>query len=77
MVRDFGGMKMQIRELIKDLKIRNRLNDYPCSDLLHNALRFIRKGSPNVAYGEICCAIIRSGGELTEEEREYLKEKVV
>lgn len=68
---------MPIKKLITEMKRIKSLNDYPCSDLLHNALRFIRKGSPNVAYGEICCAIIRSGGELTEEEREYLKEMVV
>lgn len=38
--------------------IENRLlNDYPCSDYLHNALRFLRQGNIDVAYD----VIIRSG----------------
>ena len=41
---------------------------YPCSVFLHNALRFISQNKSGVAYEEICHAIIRSGGELTEEE---------
>ena len=46
-------------------------NDYPCSDYLHNALHFISQGKIDAAYDEICHAIIRSGGKLTEEEQEF------
>ena len=45
----------------------------PCSDYLHNALRFIEQGNADVAYDEICYAIIKSGGKLTESEEEYRK----
>ena len=58
--------------------IKNRLlNDYPCSDYLHNALRFLREGNVDAAYDEICHAIIRSGGKLTEEEQEFRKPKFI
>ena len=55
-------------------RINNLLNSYPCSDYLHNALRFIADGKPHVAYDEICHAIIRSGGELKLWEQEYRRE---
>ena len=44
------------------------LSRYPCSAFLHNALSFISQNKPEVAYEEICYAIKRSGGVLTEEE---------
>ena len=57
------------------IKRQNALiNAYPCSDYLHNALRLIAYDKPQVAYEEICWAIRRSGGELTEEEQQYLSE---
>lgn len=52
-------------------KLKNRYSEYPCDMFLHNALRFIQNGKSEVAYEEICWAIIKSGGELTEEERKY------
>ena len=52
-------------------KKKNILNEYPCSDYLHNALHFLRQGKVDVAYDEICWAITKSGGELTEEESEF------
>lgn len=61
---------IEIRTL--ELMERNKaekLGNYPCSVYLHNALRFISEGKPQVAYDEICHAIIRSDGVLTEEER--------
>ena len=66
-------------KLTKLLEIRTNdelLSRYPCSVYLHNALRFISEGKPQVAYDEICHAIIRSGGSLTEqEERDRHKEE--
>lgn len=57
------------REKKKKVLTESRLAEYPCDYLLHNALRFINDGKPQVAYSEICYAIIKSGGELYEEER--------
>lgn len=62
-----------LRRLMTIVNINKELNSYPCSDYLHNALRFIMQGESDVAYDEICHAIIRSGGRLTESEEEYRK----
>lgn len=62
-----------IRRLMTTVSFNRELNSYPCSDYLHNALRFIAQGEADVAYDEICHAIIRSGGKLTESEEEYRK----
>lgn len=51
-------------------------NDYPCSDYLHNALRFISQGKTDAAYDEICHAIIRSGGKLTNYEQ-YFRNNII
>lgn len=51
-------------------KINQMLNGYPCSDFLHSALELIACGKAKAAYGEICHAIIRSGGKLTDAEHE-------
>ena len=55
---------------IKNKIINRRLNSYPCSDYLHNALYFIANGKPEVAYDEICWVIIKSGGSLSDEEQQ-------
>ena len=56
---------------------RNRkLNEYPCDVYLHNALRFIADGKLQIAYEEICYAIIKSGGELTEAESQFDVSKI-
>lgn len=52
----------------------NMLSEYPCDVYLHNALRFICKGQTGAAYKEICFAILKSGGELTEHEVKILSE---
>lgn len=44
------------------------LRKYPCDAFLKNALHFIEIGRPNVAYTEICRAIVKSGGQLSDEE---------
>lgn len=54
----------------KNKIINQRLSNYPCSDYLHNALHFIANGKPQVAYDEVCWAIIKSGGTLTYEEEQ-------
>lgn len=57
------------------IKKRDRVfSKYPCDIFLHNALLFIIVGKPDAAYREICCAIIKSGGKLTEEEQAWIKQ---
>ena len=58
-------------------KKKNVLNEYPCSDFLHSALHLLKQGKVDAAYDEICYAIIRSGGKLTEEEQEFRRHPVV
>lgn len=52
----------------------NVFSQYPCSVFLHNALRFITEGKPEVAYEEICWALVRSGAELSKEEKTRFEE---
>ena len=52
----------------KNEKFNRAIAQYPCYDYLKNALRFLRQGQSDVAYSEICCAIKRAGGELSEED---------
>lgn len=47
--------------------IRERLGTYPCIDFLYNALHFIETNEPDVAYTEICRAIMKSGLTLRPE----------
>nr|DAH86710.1 MAG TPA: CRM1 / Exportin repeat 3 [Caudoviricetes sp.] len=54
-------------------KIDNELNKYPCSVYLQNALRFITEKEYDTAYSEVCWAIIKSGGKLTEEQEKIFK----
>jgi hypothetical protein len=55
-------------------KQNKKLSDYPCEDFLHNALTLINKAEFDAAYNEICWAIIKSGGTLTEKERKIFYE---
>ena len=52
----------------------NKLNQYPCNVYLQNALRFITEKEYDTAYSEICWAIIKSGGKLTEEQEKIFKD---
>lgn len=54
-------------------KIDNkRLTEYPADYFIHNSLRFIHDNNMNAAYEEVCFAILKSGGELSDEEEKYL-----
>ena len=58
------------------IKKRNKVfSEYPCDVYLHNALFFITNDKPDVAYREICWAILKSGGKLREEEQAKFKER--
>lgn len=53
-------------------KCKNKwLNQYPCDVFLHNSLMRLSENNIEAAYDEICYAIIKSGGELTSEEKCY------
>ena len=70
MRRKLGG---DIVNFIIPFKKDKIFSEYPCVDYLHNALRFLSNGEPDVAYEEICHALIRSGAELQPEEMEKFK----
>lgn len=63
-------MLTKIRNNNKIKAINSKLSTYPCVDYLHNALRFILENKTDVAYTEICHAIMTSGADLTETEKE-------
>lgn len=63
----------KIKNRNKNKKINSKLSEYPCDVFLHNALRFLSQNKPEVAYAEICYAITKSGGDLTEAEKERFK----
>lgn len=50
-----------------------KLNQYPCNIFLQNALELITVKEYAMAYSEICWAIIKSGGKLTEEQEKIFK----
>lgn len=61
-------------KLFKRNKIRNKtFSKYPCSVYLHNALTFIIQNKPEVAYEEICYALLKAGDKLTSEEESLFK----
>lgn len=62
-----GGAKMFTKN--KNKKTNQKMSTYPCVNFLHNALRFVLENEIDVAYTEICYAIIKSGAELTETEK--------
>ena len=60
----------------KNKAINQKISTYPCVDFLHNALRFILENKTDVAYTEICYAIMKSGEELTETEKAEFDKKI-
>lgn len=66
-----------LRKLIERYKQKQEdaiFSVYPCSVYLHNALRVIRNGKSDVAYIEICHALLRSGDKLSSEEEAMFKQ---
>lgn len=55
---------------------KSLLKKYPCQCHLRNALYLIDINKPNLAYEEICYAIMKSGGELTPWEMKIFNELV-
>ena len=60
----------------KNKPINSKLSNYPCINFLHNALRFLSENKIDVAYTEICYAIMKSGGNLTEKEKIEFDNKI-
>ena len=67
---------MKIFEKNKNKEINKKLSTYPCVNYLHNALRFILENKTDVAYSDICYAIMKSGAELTETEKQEFDKKI-
>ena len=67
---------MSIFSKNKNKAINQKLSTYPCVTYLHNALSFILENETDVAYTEICYAIMKSGAELTETEMAEFKKKI-
>lgn len=65
---------MKFLKRIKQKQKDKVFSDYPCSVYLHNALRFIADKKSDVAYEEICNALLRSGDKLTSVEEKMFKE---
>lgn len=61
------------KKLLDKLKRNKRFSRYPCEDYLHNALKYLQDGANCDAYTEICWALIKSGAELKEDEREIFE----
>ena len=62
-----------LRKSIKKFKQKQKdkmFSEYPCVCYLHNALHFISTNNLDVAYTEICHALLTSGEKLSDYERE-------
>ena len=59
---------MKIFAKNKNKAINQKISTYPCVDFLEN--------KTDVAYTEICYAIMKSGGELTETEKAEFDKKI-
>ena len=67
---------MKIIAKNKNKAINQKISTYPCVDFLHNALRFILENKTDVAYTEICYAIMKSGADLIETEKEEFDKRI-
>ena len=67
---------MKIFAKNKNKAINQKISTYPCVALLHNALRLILENKTDVAYTEICYAIMKSGADLTEKEKEEFDKRI-
>ncbi len=66
----------KIKNNNKNKAANSKLSTYPCVNFLHNALRFICENKTDVAYTEICYAIMKSGADLTETEKTEFDKKI-
>ena len=67
---------MKIFEKNKNKAINQKMSTYPCVNYLHNALRFVLENKTDLAYTEICYAIMKSGADLTETEKAEFDKKI-
>lgn len=66
--------KIFLKKNKSDKKQLKELKKYPCDCYLSNALYFIETGEIDVAYKEICYAILRSGGKLSDSQLKKFNE---
>lgn len=72
-MKKVGKLEVEMKNFITKMKKKQNnkiFSDYPCSNYLHNALSFISDNKPDVAYEEICHALLRSGDKLSIKEEE-------
>ena len=67
---------MRIFTKNKNKAINQKISTYPCVAFLHNALRLILENKTDVAYTEICYAIMKSGADLIETEKEEFDKRI-
>ena len=67
---------MKIFAKNKNKAINQKISTYPCVAFLHNALRLILENKTDVAYTEICYAIMKSGADLIEKEKEEFDKRI-
>lgn len=60
-------LAFEIKSYHEEKVIRKTLGKYPCIDFLYDTLHYIEIGDPDVAYTEICWAIMKSGLTLRPE----------
>ena len=64
------GEECWVVEFFNKNKRKDKIfSKYPCVDYLHNALEFISDDKPDVAYEEICWALLKASCKLSDKEQ--------
>ena len=66
---------IKFKKRYKECHANSNFRSYPCIDFLRNALHWIEEGEPDVAYTEICFAIMKAGLSLDEHESDVFYQK--
>ena len=66
---------IKFKKRYKECHANSNFRSYPCIDFLRNALHWIEEGEPDVAYTEICFAIMKAGLSLDEHESAVFYQK--
>ena len=68
---------IKFKKRYKECHANSHLRSYPCIDFLRHALHWIEEGEPDVAYTEICFAIMKAGLSLDEHESTVFHQKSI
>ena len=71
----FQKIWIKFKKRYKECHANSNFRSYPCIDFLRNALHWIEEGEPDVAYTEICFAIMKAGLSLDEHESDVFYQK--